>query len=369
MKNPCENQDYLECHVAITLWRIFSPAFLLIGLTGNILSILILSRQRMCGTTTSVYLRVLAVVDFLALIVSLLREMINYCFSFDIVDLTDLSCKLQSWLTYNATGLSCWLLSVIAIDRLVSIKYPLWTKTHCTRTSAVMVAFIMTAIVLLLNSHMLWILNKSEIQFNSNYSNMSIALEVTCQATSRQFVVFWDRIWPICVLVLYSILPIICLITCNIFLLCKLVKRNKKFPSVHRGKGKKAQSNGDLRSITIMLIAVCLFFIIVTIPVCVYVITLPFLYPSTPQGVARQTLAWSIAGLLLYSNHTFNFLIYCLAGSLFRQELIKAFQEVKINFERKFNGKNRRASNFSNSSENRRVPGISYIKTQQETQI
>ena len=368
MRNPCENQDYTECHVAITLWKIFSPAFLLIGLPGNALAVVILSRKRMCGTTTSVYLRVLAVVDFLALIVSMLREMISYYFRYDVRDVTDLSCKLQSWLTYNATGLSCWLLSVIAIDRLVSIKYPLWTKTHCKRTSAVMLAVIMTVIVLLLNSHMLWILKKDEIQFNSNYSNTSITLEVTCQATSHQFVVFWDRIWPICVLVLYSILPIICLITCNIFLISKLVKRNKKFQSVNRGKGAKAQSNGDLRSITIMLIAACLFFIIVTIPVCVYVITLPFLYPSTPQGVARRTLAWSIAGLILYSNHSFNFLIYCLTGSLFRQELIRAFQEVKIRFLRKFNWKDR-TSHFSNSSENRPVPAISYIKAQQERQI
>ena len=293
----------------------------------------------MCSTTTSVYLRVLAVVDSLALMVSLLWEMISHYFEFDVRDLTDLSCKLQSWFTYNTTGLSCWLLSVIAIDRLLSIKCPLWTKTHCTRTSAVIVAVVLTATVLLLNSHMLWILNKDEIRFNSNVSNTSITLEVTCQATSRQFVVFWERIWPICVLVLYSILPIICLITCNIFLLCKLAKRNKKFQSLHRGK---AQSTGDLRSITIMLIAVCLFFIIVTIPVCVYVITLPSLYPSTPQGVARQTLAWSIAGLLLYSNHTFNFVIYCLTGSLFRRELIRAFQEIKILCEGKFNRKDTR---------------------------
>ena len=156
----------MECHVAVTLWRIFSPAFLLIGLTGNILSIVILSRQRICGTTTSVYLRVLAVVDSLALMVSLLREMISHYFKFDVRDLNDLSCKLHSWSTYNTTGLSCWLLSIIAIDRLLSIKCPLWTKTHCTRTSAVIVAVVLTAIVLLLNSHMLWILNKDEIQFN-----------------------------------------------------------------------------------------------------------------------------------------------------------------------------------------------------------
>ena len=293
MKNPCENQDYSECHVAVTLWRIFSPAFLLIGLTGNALSVVILSRQLMCGTTTSVYLRLLAVVDSLALIVSLLREMISHYFSFDVRDLTDLSCKLQSWLMYSTTGLSCWLLSVIAIDRLISIKYPLWAKTHCTRTLALIVAVAVIVVVMLLNSHLLWILNKDEIQFYSNFSNTTVILEVTCQATSLQFVVFWDRIWPICVLALYSFLPITCLITCNVILLCKLSKRNKKFPSSTKGKGGKAQSIGDLRSITIMLIAVCLFFIIVTLPVCVYIITLPFLYTSTPQGIARQTLAWA----------------------------------------------------------------------------
>ena len=328
MAGPCDSLDFFECHISVILWKTFSPTFILIGLVGNALAVVVLSRRRMCGTTTSVYLRLLAVVDSIVLLISVLRSLIINYFNFDLRDLDDSTCKVQSWLYYNASGLSCWLLCAIAIDRLVAIKYPLWAKTHCSKVSALVVGTVLTAIILLLNSHMLWILNVQEDFVHSNTTNATIVLQVTC-TTSSQFAIFWFKVWPVCVLILYGITPIICLAVCNILLYRKLAKRHRNFPYSGRGNGRKSIRNGDV-SITKMLIFVCVFFILVIIPFCFYIILSPYLFDRTPHNIARQLLFWTITASFLYCNNTFNFFIYCLSGRLFRRELIAMFRQIKL---------------------------------------
>jgi hypothetical protein len=58
--------------VIVLLWQILGPILLLVGFTGNILVLITMTRRRMRGTSTYVYLVGMAAIDLIVLTVSVL---------------------------------------------------------------------------------------------------------------------------------------------------------------------------------------------------------------------------------------------------------------------------------------------------------
>ena len=313
---------------------------MVVGLCGNILSIVVLSRKRMRITTTSVYLRFLAVSDSLVLLIGTLRQLIYFYSDIDIRELTDLACKVHLWLAYNVIGLSCWLLCVISTDRLLAIKFPLWAKSHCTKRIALVIVIVLSVAVSLIDSHLLMFMYRDEVYSSSNKTNTSVLLDVACNPnpTNIQYVKFKNKVWPFLTFFLYSFSPIVWLVTCNIFLFKQLSLRHVKKQKSRQVDTEGRRERKDLKSLTKMLIVLCVFFIVVTVPTCVYMIVTPYVFARTSaHDTAKKLLFSSIASVFLYSNNTFNFIIYCVSGSLFRKELRHLFKEVKVYFLKRLN--------------------------------
>ena len=146
--NPCSHLDLTACNIDVLLWKICGPIFLPVGITGNVCSFVIWCKKRMCRTTTSVYVRFLAVVDTLVLIVGVLRELIVYTSNFDIQVLSTFSCRLHNWLAFSVTGLSAWILSALVVDRLVIVKFPQWTQIQCSNQSAVIIGTVLVVVII-----------------------------------------------------------------------------------------------------------------------------------------------------------------------------------------------------------------------------
>ena len=95
----------------------------LIGLIGNILSIIVFSRQVFARTIFSTYFRIMALFDLLTLILR-----IDYFLtSFEINSLSrlsNISCKIVMFFIYLLPCLSLWTLVLISLDRFVSIVIP-----------------------------------------------------------------------------------------------------------------------------------------------------------------------------------------------------------------------------------------------------
>ena len=294
------------------------------------MSIIVLSRKRMCMTTTSVYLRMLAIADSLVLLGPVLRAFVyNYTFT-DIRALSLFSCRVHNWLSNSSVGTSCWLLSIIAVDRLLSIKYPLWTKVHCTRKLSLIIGITVIVIIHLLGSHMLVFIGRKETYVTSKVTNITMLVNVKCTYGTDQYKSFHTKVWSVLILVLYSILPLVCLITCNIFLFRALSKRNIQELATSITNNAKNREQRDLKSMTKMLVVVCLFFICVTLPGAIYIIIRPYIFDITSKvDAALQLMCQTINACILYSNNTVNFFLYCLSGSLFRKEFCCMFKELK----------------------------------------
>lgn len=330
---PCTHLESLECTVAVFLWTIVSPLLLVIGVSGNILSFLIWSRKRMRESNSSIFLRILAVTDTFVLLIAPLREFIFYVADLDIQEQNDVSCRIHNWLAFSVTSLSAWILSALSIDRLVFVKCPIWAKTHCSKGIALIVGIVLTVCVFVSNSRMLFYLNRKETYFVSPDTNKSMILEVSCQPSSVELMLLWRNIWPGIVLVLYSLGPIVCLITSSFFLIRELSTRNDIRTAITSNKY-------DLRPLTKMLVVVCLFFIVISLPVCIYLIISPYIFDAASmKDIAKTRLAWAAVALFLYCNNAFNFELYCLSSPVFRKELKSMFLTFRSTVLKKFGRK------------------------------
>ena len=329
MASPC-NQKFTECIIALGLWKFVSPLLMIVGISGNLLSLAVLSRKRLRHTTTSVYLRLLAIADTGVLLFPVLRNVIHYYNGVNIRTLSMFGCKFHSWISTSSLAVSIWLLPVIAIDRFILVKHPIWAKVHCTRRSALIVVAVMAAIVLCVNSHILIYQERTEVFAKSNATLEPVLVASVCNPGTVGYKKFYHKTWPVMMFILYTITPLAIVITCNVVLVRELTRRTRINQARRAVETQNEQEQRDLRSITKMLVVVCIFFVIISLPTCVHMIIGPYVFDrKSPHDVAKGLLMYTIVTLILYCNNTVNFILYSFSGRVFRNELLSMLRQAK----------------------------------------
>ena len=330
MTDPCTNRDFLECHIAVVLWKVISPILMIVGISGNLLSLAVLSRKRLHFTTTSVYLRLLAIVDTGVLLFPVLRNVIFYYTAVNIRALSVVACKFHSWLSTSVLAVSIWLLPVIATERLILVKYPIWAKVHCTRRSAITSVAVLSAIILCINSHILIYQTRTEVFASSNTTREPVLMAAKCNPGTIGYKKFYHKTWPVIMFVLYTLTPLVILVTCNVVLVRELTRRTQTNQARRAIEAQNEQEQRDLRSITKMLVVVCIFFVVISLPTCVHMIIGSYVFDSrSPHDVAKGLLMYTVVTLVLYCNNTANFILYSFSGRVFRNELVSMLRHAR----------------------------------------
>ena len=335
MSGICMRSDFVECHLAVMLWKIFAPLFLVVGIPGNIVSIAVLSRQRMRNTTTSVYLRLLAIVDTAVILVAMPRQIDYYYSAVKVHDLSVFACKFFSFLTPTILTLSWCFLPILTIDRLILVRYPIWAKKHCTKKSALVVFAVLALAMITINFHQLVFIDipREDVTGSTNLANTTVQVYGICRAVPDWYKEFYQKTWPLVMLVVFSLTPVILQIVCNVLLIRELAIRSRKRQTNRALQDKNDREQHDLRSVTRMLVVVSVFFVLSSVPQCIQLVLKPYVFkPKTAHNNAKNVLFKALIQLLMYSNNTINFLLYTLSGRVFRNELRSMFKQVKRRF-------------------------------------
>jgi hypothetical protein len=121
--------------------KIFTPILLCFGLIGNIISIVIFSRNSLKKYTTFRYLTLLSLLDLCVLYTGIMKYfasiifaiikfvvkkgcgqiLLDVYFQIDIRLINEFSCKMHSFLVYFFTHCSSMLLASMSIDRTIAI--------------------------------------------------------------------------------------------------------------------------------------------------------------------------------------------------------------------------------------------------------
>lgn len=102
---------------------IFPPIILIVGLSGNLIALLVLIREKLKKIGT----RHIFIYLFLSDTVYLLQLIINYLgygFGLDLSTISSLSCQIYVYFNYSLGAISPWLLIYISLEKFVSIKWP-----------------------------------------------------------------------------------------------------------------------------------------------------------------------------------------------------------------------------------------------------
>ena len=315
-------KDYV-IHKALLLY--VPPVLLVVGTFGNVFSFCVLI-ENLKKASTYTYFSALAIADLLVLYVGLLRIWVGQL-SVDIEDESDFLCKLMIFLGYFTSHVSVWLIVAVTMERAIVVSFPLHVPRICNIRYARSLIVCLFVVFVGINVHFFWTVKLSYIQFNET----TLA---KCHAAPNH-IELNEVYWPWIDAILYSFLPFTLILILNAMIIKNVImaRRNRnalqqQYVLTTRNRSIPARRSQceKSRKITIMLLAVSFTFIFTTLPMnSLLIYKSVFIVDDDDEKFARMKLLYTIAELLMYSNHSVNFFLYCATGRKFRDQFVALF--------------------------------------------
>ena len=302
------------------LFDIVLPILLVLGTVGNVLSIIVLSRPSMKKSVSTTFLLGLSVADLMVLYVCLLRDWMRYIIG-DIRNVSSWTCKISFWLQYAFLDFSIWILTSLTVERLISTLRPFANKIICKKWHAKRIILYLLVVDLIVHCHFLFGMELRQEHRDGIYV-------YACGPVSDGYEQFFKYAWHYIDLALFSLIPFFILLVSNIYIICKLVTKKKKLTtrSLAMMTSHAAQTTS---SMTKLLVALNIIFIITTAPIDIYLVCKPYIIPDDIHtAVEDKDPLYAFVKILMNINNSVNFIlyIYMYNGSKFRTELKKIFQ-------------------------------------------
>lgn len=395
MHVQCAPFYFPECQVAYWIWRLFPGCLVFIGTLGNILNVIVLSRQKLRKNSTTVYLLFLAVSDLVFIWSNIFRETLYAITEINLVDLNNLFCKSFYFLAFSSGSFSIWLLVLLTIERLLMTRAPVYTYQKLTPRLAVVLCSILLFIIIVLNSHVIYgftLFDKESLSAAFGITNQTeyVLKYFPCYHSSVDYANFYNTYWTTSVMVLYNVIPMCLIITGNVNIAASIImrwKRSRKIaptessmkiydlsknsgnnditvrqPISRRSDGERGSdpmvtesryfaigntiSNKNQRTMTNrssrpnaatrLLFTLSAFFLVTTTPYCVYYVIKNQLNDVSDRNIARLQVIQAIVHTLLFCNYCFNFFFYFVSGTVFKQEWTRVSRTFKEKIRRAF---------------------------------
>lgn len=305
------------------LWQYCGPIILILGVTGNILILLVMRRRKIRGSSTSLYLRFLAFTDIFVLVLGVIPEWLE---AMDIVTLYNINgpaCKIEKFSFYTMLDASIWILVVFTLDRFHALVFPFSTFPQCQPERVrfnVALVFIGSAIFNL----PIFVTRGPEIIGFDKIRNTTRT--ETCGYTSELAKHFETRVRPWVVLVIFDLVPFAILLTCNIAIVYVL----RKMQSIHHRAIVPAKHKRSLVQASIMCVtASACFAIFVTPSIVMYIGKQYWIKTSYEKYIVLK----SACNIIKFLNHSADFFLFCISGQAFRDQLLEMLSCGRIKSE------------------------------------
>lgn len=130
------------------LTHYYTPALVLIGSTGNILSVFVFFRTKLRKLSSSYYLAALGISDTCFLLGAFV-SWLNY-YNINIYN-QDYYCQFFTYISGLCSFLSVWFVVAFTIERFIAVIYPLKRQTICTVKRACTVLCVLIIIGCIIN--------------------------------------------------------------------------------------------------------------------------------------------------------------------------------------------------------------------------
>ena len=278
--------------------------------------------------STYIYLMVLAIADTFVLHVGLLRLWVGELTGYDLRDQYNWLCKATNVVGNTVSDFSVWLIIAVTIERYIVVCHPLKASSICNTPRARKFILGLFLSFLALNLHFIWTV---EIRYYAYESE-----KIPRCSGAKNHTVLIDDIWPWVDAALYSFVPFATVSIINILIIRQVMRAHRRRNTMQLMGNRTNVSNNTgehyehrrshegSSKLTIMLLTISFSFLFTTLPMMIVNIIVAFWNRENPSlhVAATFTLARTITELLMYTNHSMNFFLYCATGQKFRQQLI-----------------------------------------------
>ncbi|XP_055867624.1 uncharacterized protein LOC106059742 isoform X2 [Biomphalaria glabrata] len=260
-----DTNTFLEAEHVIL--QIYPPFLLILGITGNMITILILRSKSLRHNFVAMYLTYLAFINILNLAIGTTRLWIIGLIDSDIRNFSVYTCKIHFILTYALHTTSNWLMAAVTSCKLLYVQDPSRRLLSCD--------------------------------------------------LSR------DNIYHILQITIFFIVPGSLIILMNIGILIK-VGSYRRFD--HLKTPVVVKKERMVQILAGILFACDIQILLNELPYAMQHLFGPKMFEDTPAGRYKFNFFYHVSAMMLYTNCSINFVIYCFFGDHFREELRRIFR-------------------------------------------
>ena len=219
-----------------------------------------------------------------------------------IIDPSEVHCSLNNYFRFVCGVVSSWVTVFLTLERFTVIYFPFKVDIYCTKENTCVTVIALTSLSCFCFVPSFYI---SRVFLSDHGPTRTIN---------------WNYDQQIILMLLfglvYSIVPSLFIVILNISMMRKLnIQKAFRLSSLQHSKSLNNTSQ------VVIMVRVCSIFVSASIPAIIVV----FAFYST--GCSNSIPKWIFYSsyLLDYINHSVNFFLYCLSGSVFRHALFKLF--------------------------------------------
>ncbi|XP_046444956.1 FMRFamide receptor-like [Daphnia pulex] len=308
--------------------RVLLPIVATIGVFGNGVTILVLTRRGM-RSSTNAYLTALAIADLVYLLCVFWLSLRHYPHVREDLALSNFyayTWPYSLWLTDATTNTSVWLIVTFTVERYIVVSHPIRSRMLCTESRArkVIVGVYLICFTATLSTPFEWtVLEVTDPE--TNITKAEITPSNLGNDETYQTIYYWFTS------ISFVLLPLTLLIVFNSFLIHS-VRQSQKLRQIMTQRQTIVRSDREERAasneirITITLIAVVIMFLVCQLPTAATLIYNIFHDPS-PQSNEEAVLRalGNIFNCLVSVNAACNFLLYCALSDKYRRTFMRTF--------------------------------------------
>ncbi|KAK7098657.1 FMRFamide receptor-like [Littorina saxatilis] len=295
---------------------VIGPIFVVLGLIGNIFSLIIWTRPHM-RSSTGRYLTALAIADMGVLIWFILVDTLRSLHPE--LENDQAYAAFFAYLGYPVFFLfvvcSIWFMVGVTVDRFIMVCLITKAKEYCNERRANVGIFLICGLCFLINLPHFW-------SFEVNWERLKVGNTTEAALLKTPFqegeAGLRYEFWIHCIFLV--LVPWFTVFTLNLLIISKISKSNRRMSSKKTAESADKSRRSENQVTRLLLLVTFSFLVLIgfqCITQCFYMIM--------PDGFDVSIIdeAFAIAKLGVIINSSINFVLYCVSGRRFRHELYR----------------------------------------------
>ncbi|UJR24430.1 hypothetical protein I4U23_005806 [Adineta vaga] len=297
------------------------------GLIGNILNILVFTRQTFRNNSCIIFFLASSISDGIKIIAGLVARVLNG-FNYDASQYSSILCKFRLFTTYYSGYTAAWFIGFACIERYLTSSTDIHKRQLVTKKNTYLSIIFVLIFGIFVFGEEFYCIDSYQHLLGAPQSCYQLQQNVICQIVDSLMQFLFEIFAPALMMMIFGYLIVRNIRRKHLRVITKRNGTNSiTSHRVTHDENKESIQKRDVQLIMMLLIQV-IYYVFSSFPISIYkfyaIATMNENKSSLRRAIENTIFILSI--LSLFSNNCVNFYIYTLSGTVFRKELWKIFR-------------------------------------------